>query len=119
LIEALVALSIVAAMTASISALIASAARGTRSIETRLTRLEIARSLMTAMPDRDQLVLGSSSGQMADHPWRIEVAPFTSNGFSQSNDVPWVPQTIVMTVQSPTGTTMQISTVRLQRRAGG
>ena len=79
LIEVLVALSIVATTLTSIGALIASTARGTRSIETHLTRLEITRAIMTAIPDRNQLVPGNFSGAMAGHPWRVDVLPTTSD----------------------------------------
>ena len=119
LIEVLVALSIVATTLASIGALIASTARGTRSIETHLNRLEIARAIMTAIPDRDQLTPGNFSGEMAGHPWRVDVLPFVSNNMEPQNDTLWVPQTVVMTVRSPAGAAMQVSTVRIQRRGGG
>ena len=119
LIEVLVALSIVATTLASIGALIASTARGTRSIETHLNRLEIARAIMTAIPDRNQLVLGNFSGEMAGHPWRVDVLPFVSNNMEPQNDTLWVPQTVIMTVRSPAGGAMQVSTVRIQRRGGG
>jgi len=59
LIEALVALSIVAIIMASIGSLIGSSARGVRAINGRLTRLEIARAVMTALPDRGQLAAGA------------------------------------------------------------
>ena len=119
LIEVLVALSIVATTLASIGALIASTARGTRSIETHLNRLEIARAIMTAIPDRDQLTPGNFSGEMAGHPWRVDVLPFVSNNMESQNDTLWAPQTVIMTVRSPTGAAMQVSTVRIQRRGGG
>ena len=119
LIEVLVALSIVATTLASIGALIASTARGTRSIETHLNRLEIARAIMTAIPDRDQLTPGNFSGEMAGHPWRVDVLPFVSNNMEPQNDTLWMPQTVIMTVRSPTGAAMQVSTVRIQRRVGG
>src|SRR5215475_15838771 len=75
LIEALVALAIVAIALSSIGNLIASSAHGARSIEARLTRLETARAVMSALPSRDQLVPGTSSGEIADHVWRVDVVP--------------------------------------------
>jgi len=115
----LVALSIVATTLASIGALIASTARGTRLIETHLNRLETARAIMTAIPDRNELTLGNLSGEMAGHSWRVDVMPFVSNNMESQNDTSWVPQTVIMTVRSPTGAAMQVSTVRIQRRGGG
>ena len=39
---------------------------------------------MTALPDRDQLTPGTLAGEIADHPWRIDVLPFaaTDIGFA-------------------------------------
>ena len=82
-------------------------------------RLEIARAVMTAIPDRDQLMPGNFSGEMAGHPWRIDVLPFVSNNMEPQNDTLWAPQTVVMTVRSPAGAAIQVSTVRIQRRNGG
>src|SRR5207249_6702048 len=44
------------------------------SIEQHLARLEAARAVMAALPDRDQLALGSLSGELDAHRWRIEVS---------------------------------------------
>ena len=48
--------------------LIATTVRGTRSIERQLAELETIRSILVALPDRDQLAVGSFSGERADHP---------------------------------------------------
>ena len=116
LIEALVALSIVAVALTSIGALIASSARGVRSIEGRLTRLETARAILTALPARHQLVPGTVSGEIANHRWRVDVLPFTMQNVSPQPGAQWVPQAVVMTVQTPSGAAMKINTIRLQRR---
>jgi general secretion pathway protein I len=117
LIEALVALAIVAASLASIGALIATTARGTRSIEQRLFRLEAARAALTALPDRDQLAPGGVSGELDGHRWRLVVAP--SNDARREPQELWLPQTVVIAVQSPSGGVLEIPTVRLHRRSGG
>jgi general secretion pathway protein I len=119
LIEALIALSIVAVVLAPIGALIASTARGARWIEAHLTRLAIARLIFTAIPDRDQLVSDRLSGEIASHAWRLEASPFESANTGSRIRTPWVPVKIVVTIRSPVGETMQLSTVRLQRRSGG
>ena len=116
LIEALVALSVVAVVLAPIGALIASSARGARSIEAHLTRLETARSIMTALPSRDQLAPGALSGQIARHLWRVDVLPFAAQGPGPLGHVQWVPQAVVVTVKAPSGAPLEINTIRLQRR---
>ena len=119
LIEVLVALSVVAVSLTSIGALIATTVRGTRSLDMHLTRVEAARAIATALPDRDQLKPGSFSGETAGHRWRIDVLPFIAANVDPRQPTPWVPQTVVLRVQSPTGSIMQINTVRLRRREGG
>jgi general secretion pathway protein I len=115
LIEALVALSIVAIAMASIGGIIGTSARGVRTIEGHLARLEIARAVMTALPGRDQLISGYLTGLIADHPWRVDVLPFATQPLGQKARAQWVPHAVVVTVQSPTGAAMKISTIRLQR----
>jgi len=115
LLEVLVALSIVAIGLASIGRLVASSFQGVHSIETHLTRLETARAIMAALPDRDQLAPGTLSGEIADHPWRIDVLPFAATDVGLQPSARWVPKAVVLTVSSPTGTEMKISTVSLRR----
>jgi general secretion pathway protein I len=119
LIEALVALAIIAALFSPIAALIATSARGTRSIEQHLTELEIARTVVTALPERDRLVPGTSSGEIAGYRWQVDVSPFVPAKFGAPDATPWVPHAVVVTVRSPTGALMQIDTVRLRQRPGG
>jgi general secretion pathway protein I len=118
LVEALVALSVIATVLASIGALAATNVRATRSIQTHMTRLETARAIMTAIPDRAQLMHGHMSGETDGHPWRVEVEPFVTNNMGPQTSNPWLPLAVVVTIQSPTGAAMQISTVRLQRKDG-
>jgi general secretion pathway protein I len=119
LIEVLVALSIVALALAPIGALVANSTRGTRSIEANLTRLEIARAVLTAIPERDRPVPENLSGETAGHLWRVDVLPFESGNIGAQNRGAWLPQRIVVTVRSPIGDALQISTIRLQPRSGG
>ena len=114
LIEALVALAIVAVALTSIGSLVATTARGGVSIEARLTRLETARAIMSALPDRDQLIPGRLSGEVADHHWRIDVLPFTDD-VSQQSPSKWVPRAVVVTVQASDGAVMRLNTIRLQQ----
>jgi general secretion pathway protein I len=118
LLEALVALAIVAASLSPTAALIATTIRGTRSIERHLAQLETAGAIVAALPDRDQLVPGNFSGDTASHRWRVDVAPFraTNLGVGQSA---WEPQAVAVTVRSPFGGSFVINTVRLHRKAAG
>lgn len=115
IIEALVALAIVTALLGAIGGLIATSARGTRALEQHVALVETARAVESALPKRDQLAGGDFSGVLAGHPWRVDVLPFVARGIDSTLPSPWVPQTIVITVRSPGGAALQLSTVRLRR----
>jgi general secretion pathway protein I len=119
IIEVLVALALVAASLAAIGSLIATTVRGTRSLEQHLALVETARAIETGMPKREQLTIGNVSGEISGHRWRIDVLPFSAGGIGAVEDSPWVPRTIVIRVQSPTGAVLQLNTVRLHRRTDG
>jgi general secretion pathway protein I len=116
LVEVLVALAILAVSLSAIGALVATSVRGTRSLEQHLIELEIARGIAAALPDRDQLVLGTLQGETASHRWRIDVSR-SSAGVTPVQTSPWVPQSVTLTVRSPAGGALQIETVRLYPRA--
>jgi len=114
IIEVLVALAVVSAMLASIGALVATSARGSRIIERHVELVETARAIVSALPQRDQLASGD--GERAGHFWRVSVLPF-AGGIDPDLPSPWMPQTVVVAVRSPTGANFQVATVRLQPRA--
>jgi general secretion pathway protein I len=115
LVEVLVALAILAVSLSAIGALVATSVRGTRSLEQHLIELEIARGIAAALPDRDQLVLGTLQGEAASHRWRIDVSRFSA-GVNPAQTTPWVPHSVTLTVRSPAGNALQIETVRLYPR---
>jgi prepilin-type N-terminal cleavage/methylation domain-containing protein len=112
LIEALVALALTAIALSSISALIAANVRGSRSIEMRLVRQQIARELMASLPDREHLVPAHMAGSREDYAWRIDVVPLTSKTDTRAA---WQPLVVTATVSSPDGGVMSVSTLRLRR----
>ena len=116
LIEVVVALALIAVALTAIGSLIATTIRGSRSLDQHLSLAETARAVEAALPNRDQLVDGSMSGEMAGHRWRIDVLPFRAGFVDPRLPSPWVPQTVVITVRAPDGPVLQINTVRLQRR---
>lgn len=118
LIEALVALAIVAISLSSIGMLIATTVRGTRTIDHQLNAVETTRGILAALPDRDQLAFGTMSGERADHHWRIDVSPFDAASAVPSQATKWVPLSVVVTVRSPGGGTLRIETIRLRPGAG-
>ncbi len=80
LIEALVALAIVAAVLGTIGSVIATTVKGTRSIDQRLALSGTAETLLAALPVRSLLKPGRQSGETAGHRWRIDVSPVKAGG---------------------------------------
>ena len=117
LIEALVALAIIAAVLGSIASVIATTVKGTRSIDQRLALTGTAETLLAALPARTLLKPGRQSGETAGHRWRIEVTPLKIASESDVQQTsPFVPLAVNMQIQAPGGPLMQITTVRLVPR---
>jgi general secretion pathway protein I len=114
LIEALVALAIVAAVLGSIGAVIATTVRGTRGIDQRLALGGTAETLLAALPARTLLKPGRQSGETAGHRWRVDASPMN---VAVSTDAPltqrFVPLAVSLRLQAPGGPAMQVTTVRL------
>lgn len=115
MLEALVALAVLAISLAAIGSLIAGNVRATRWVDDRLSVVETARAVLAALPDRQQLSDGNLSGQIADNNWRVDVLPFRADFVDPLRATPWVPQDVVIRVESPTGQVLRLDTVRLQR----
>jgi general secretion pathway protein I len=116
LIEVLVALAVVGASLTAIGALVAVSMRGTQSIERRVAFRETLRSIVTSLPDRRDLAPGSASGTTAGYGWRMDVAPYVSNLVDPRAATPWQPQSVVISVRSPSGQLLRIETIRLRGR---
>jgi general secretion pathway protein I len=117
LIEALVALAIVAAVLGSIGTVIATSVKGTRGIDQRIQLSGTAESLLAALPARTLLKPGRQSGELAGHRWRIDVSPMNvpvATDAAQTGR--FVPLAVTMRLQAPGGPAMQVTTVRLVPR---
>jgi general secretion pathway protein I len=118
MIEALVALSVIAISLAAIGPLVASSMRAMRRVDGRLSVVETARAVLAGLPDRASLSPGDFSGEMGDNRWRVDVLPFQGDFVDQARPTPWVPQAVVIRVESPTGQELRLDTVRLNPVAG-
>ena len=114
LIEALVALAIIATVLSSIGAVIGTTAKGTRTIDQRLALAGAAETLFAALPDRSALKRGRQTGEIAGHRWRVDVAPL--NVGEAALPERFVPLAITMRIQAPGGAAIQVTTVRLVPR---
>jgi general secretion pathway protein I len=117
LIEVVVALAVVAITLTAIGAVAATSARGTRSLEQHLALVETTRIVAATLPRNPQANLDGLTGEILNHRWRISLAPFVGSGIYQTPDSPWIPQTVVVRVRSPSGAVTGFETVRLQRKA--
>lgn len=118
MIEALVALGVIAISLAAIGAVIASSVRATRWVDDRLSVVETARAVLAALPDRQDLSRGNSSGAIGENQWRVDVLPFSADFIDPDRPTQWIPQTVVIRVESPSGEVLRVDTVRLQRPPG-
>jgi general secretion pathway protein I len=114
LIEALVALAIIAAVLSSIGAVIATTVKGTRSIDQRLALAGAAETLLAALPARGLLKPGRQSGELAGHRWQIDVSRMNVAEVPPAS--PFIPLAINMRMQAPGGPAIQVTTVRLVPR---
>ncbi len=118
LIEALVALAIVAAVLSSIGAVIATTVKGSRSIDQRLALTGVAETLLAELPARGLLKPGRQSGELAGHRWRIDVSPMAGAEASDAEPVQrFIPLNVALRLESPSGSAIQFTTVRLAPRA--
>jgi general secretion pathway protein I len=113
IIEALVALAVVAALLAAAGTLIASSVRAASKIDRHVELVQTARAIASVLPKRERLI-GNLSGELGGGRWRVDVLPFAIGDTNPES--PWVPQTIVITVRLPTGEPFGLSTVRLRER---
>jgi general secretion pathway protein I len=113
LIEALVALAIIAAVLSSIGAVIGTTVQGTRTIDQRLALIGAAETLLAGLPARNLLKPGRQSGELAGHRWRIDVAPLNVAVQEDAPTSRFVPLAVTMRMQAPGGPAIQVTTVRL------
>lgn len=113
LLEALIALALVATGLSAIGAVVATNAQAVPKLERHLDLISIARSVLASLPPDDRLVPGSTSGATATYRWRINVTPFQFAPVAQS---PWTPQRVTVQVQGNAGGSFNLGTVRLSRR---
>jgi general secretion pathway protein I len=115
LIEALVALGVVAVSLTAIGSVLATSIRATRALGERLALAETARTVLNDLPDRSEIVSGRLSGQSGAHRWQGDVRPFAADFVDPTLPAPWTPQIVAVSVRSPGGRVLRIDTIRLLR----
>jgi general secretion pathway protein I len=115
LIEALVALAIIAIVLGTIGSVIATTVKGTRSIDQRLALTGTAETLLADLPARAVLKPGRQSGELSGSRWRVDVAPMSVAGGNPATDR-FVPLTVNLRLQRADGSAIQVTTVKLVPR---
>ena len=117
LIEALVALAIIAAVLSAIGMVIGTTVRGTRAIDQRLALTGAAETLLAQLPARNLLKPGVQNGELEGHSWRIEVAPLNVAAQEGTPTSRFVALAVSLRMQAPRGPAFQVTTVRLVPKA--
>ncbi|MGT2434938.1 PulJ/GspJ family protein [Bradyrhizobium betae] len=115
LIEALVALAIIAIVLGTIGSVIATTAKGTRSIDQHLALSGTAARLLADLPARGLLKPGRQVGELAGSRWRVDVAPMSVTGGNPTTDR-FVPMAVNLRLQRADGSAIQVTTVKLVPR---
>jgi general secretion pathway protein I len=118
LLEALIALAILSVALTAMGSLISASLRATRSLDERFALIETARTIEAGLPDRQKLQVGRLAGEIGSHHWRVDVSPYLVEVLDPKRASPWLPLKVVLTVRGRAGQTIQLSSVRLQRRMG-
>ena len=109
----LIALALVTVVLAAIGSVTATNMRGVRALEQRVALVESARLVVTDLSRGSELP-GGDHGVTSGHRWQFRTTPFFDHP-GVVNSV-WTPQLLELRVQSPSGATLSLSTVRLQKR---
>jgi general secretion pathway protein I len=118
MIEAVVALAVVAAVLASIGSLIAVARTGTRTLEQRVALSEALRLVSATSPSAEKLAGSELSGLSSGVAWRIAALPFVDQDAIESPST-WIPQRLVIQVRAPSGAVSSVETIQLVKRPPG
>lgn len=117
LIEALVALAVVAISLTAIGTLASSTVRGTRRIEDHVALVQNAYSILALdLPSRSWTGPPVLDGARGGYKWHLELAP-AADELANSGDGKWVPRRVRLTVEAGSGSRLELETIRLFKKA--
>ena len=117
ILEALIALAVVAVSIVAIGSVMSTNVRGVRLLEQHVTLMQTARTVMSAgIPPRAELGPGALSGQIDDYKWTIDVGPLGQGWDVPGADAAWIPALVRIRVRSSSGAVSDLRTVRLMHR---
>jgi general secretion pathway protein I len=112
ILEVLIAIAVVATTLTAIGALTGATTRGVRALEQHVVVVETARSVLASLQSSPPLSSSETAGELYGNRWRIGISPIAIGPIMP--DSPWVPATVTVRVQSPSGASLSVETVRLQ-----
>jgi prepilin-type N-terminal cleavage/methylation domain-containing protein len=115
LVESLVALTVMMILLSAIGGLSASSLRMGRYVERHLADVENAQQILAGLPSRNELANRTLTGEMAGYRWRLDSEPFSADFVDPRAQTRWTPETVVLTVQGPSGVLLSFDMVRLVR----
>jgi len=116
MIEAVIALAVVAVVLAAIGSLVASNARGVQFVDDHVALMQTARLIASGIPRNGERFPRDTTGEVDGYRWQMRISPFQLIG-NETPDAPFSPKRIELRVWSPAGTTVLLETVRLQNRS--
>ena len=117
MIEAVVALAVVAAVLASIGSLNFVARTGARTLEQRVALSEVLRLVSATAPSAERIAGSELTGTHAGFAWRMTVLPFFGESDAAETASIWMPQKVVFQVRSPSGAVALLETIQLVKRS--
>jgi len=114
ILEVLIAIAVVATVLTAIGTLTGSTTRGVRALEQHVAVVETARSVLASLRSSTPLSSRETAGELYGNRWRIGISPFPVGAVPDS---PWVPATVTVRVQSPSGAALDVQTIRLQQKS--
>jgi prepilin-type N-terminal cleavage/methylation domain-containing protein len=113
LVESLVALTIMMILLSAIAALNASSLRAGRYVEHHVADVQNIQQILAGLPARSELANQQMSGEMVGYRWRLDAKPYNADFVDPRAQTGWIPKTIVITVQGPSGPPLSFDMVRL------
>jgi general secretion pathway protein I len=114
LIEAVVALALLAVMLSAIGSVVAGSRKATRTIEEHVASLETARMVSAIAIERNAIQSSDFAGEVSGHSWHASVLPLSA-AVAPVEGSPWIPRRVMVRVKAPSGALVSVETVRLQR----
>jgi general secretion pathway protein I len=114
MIEAVVALALVAIVLAAIGALVATNSRGVQTLDQHTALMQTARMIASTLPRNGEPLPRDLTGEVSGYRWQMQASPFM--GAPAVPESRFIPQRVELRVRSPSGAIASFETVRLQNR---